>query len=199
MPDLSACEGVEILGQNVQNVVDSFRMFPQLGVQPLLSRGIGELSAGGGLAVAAEHWFPLPAWLEAFYEIRDKVGPAKMTEVGTHVPNNSEFPPHISSLTDALESLDLAYYLNHRRDGRAMFDPATKTTDGSIGHYRYVPSSQPRRATVIAENVPYPCELDRGILIGLGRRFGSNRVTVTHLDEGCRNNGDASCSYRVEW
>lgn len=57
-------------------------------------------------------------------------------EVGLEVPKNAILPSGVSDIRSAMAMFDAGYHLNHRKDGRAMFDPATgKMTEG-LGHYR---------------------------------------------------------------
>ena len=45
---------------------------------------------------------------------------------------------------------------------------------------------------------PYHCDFDRGILIGLGARFGT-KTHVSHADGGCRKHGAARCTSMIRW
>jgi hypothetical protein len=188
--------GIEVDGRNVRNVIDAFRLVPRIGLEACVRHGIGRVLANGTIDVATDGWYPMDAWLALLSDILDRVGPAKMTEVGTLVPQYAVFPPHVTAHDQALESLNVAYHLNHRKHGRVMFDPAADMMLEGIGHYRFTRTG-PGSGTIDCDN-PYPCDFDRGIPIGLGNRFG-HRTRVTHTDAGCRKTGAVRCIYDVAW
>lgn len=191
-------EGYEVDGRNVRNVTDVFRLFRDAGLKPFVKRGIGTQSADGRIVLDPSGWYPLGPWLEAYYEILELVGPNKVYEIGKQIPKNAPFPPHLRDARSALESLDIAYHINHRKDGQIMFDAKTSVMLEGIGHYRYVAQREPRRALLECDD-PYPCELDRGVVVSLVGRFEKGAV-IEHLDEAhCRNRGGTVCRYAVCW
>lgn len=195
-PAAARFPGIEVDGRNVRNVIDAFRLVPRIALEAFARHGIGRVLEGGTIDVATDRWYPMDAWVAVLDDILDRVGPAKMTEVGTLVPQYATFPPHVTALDQALVSLDIAYHLNHRKDGRVMFEPAADMMLEGIGHYRFTLAG-PRRGTIDCDN-PYPCDFDRGIPVGLGNRFGQ-RIRVTHTDAGCRKAGAVRCIYDVAW
>jgi hypothetical protein len=55
-----------------------------------------------------------------------------------------------------------------------------------------------RKIVSVCEN-PYPCEFDRGILMGFAMRF-EKLARVLHDDRAaCRRAGGKSCTYTVAW
>jgi hypothetical protein len=120
----------------------------------------------------------------------------KLAEIGSRIPQIAQFPPGIDSLPAALASLDAAYHLNHRVNGRIMFDVVTGTITEGIGHYSCTLDEEARSAKMSFDN-PYPCDFDRGILLGMGKRF-ARRVSVEH-GAGCRMEGAAQCRYSLRW
>lgn len=188
--------GIEVDGRNVQNVIAAFRLVPRIAVDVLTKHGIGKLRPDGAIETEPESWYPLDVWLAAMDDILERVGPAKMMEIGTLVPKFALFPPQITSVLDALQSCDFAYHLNHRKDGTVMFDPSAGTLLDGIGHYRFERVDE-RNGAMICDS-PYHCDFDRGIMLGLGTRFGT-KTRVSHADGGCRKDGASRCTYKVRW
>jgi hypothetical protein len=119
-------------------------------------------------------------------------------QIGQHIPKHAPFPPTITDIHSAMASMDAAYHMNHRKNGKVMFDPATGQMLSGIGNYGYTPVPRERRIISICEN-PYPCDFDRGIITTLAQRFEKNS-RVTHDDSApCRKNGADSCKYIVMW
>ncbi len=94
--------------------------------------------------------------------------------------------------------MDIAYHLNHRKNGAPMFDPATGTMLDGIGHYKTEFLEKERRAIVVCEE-PYPCEFDRGLVAALAARFEPMAKTAHDNDAPCRKKGESSCTYVVSW
>jgi hypothetical protein len=193
----SEFKGIEVDGRNVRIVIDAFRLFPDAGLKPLVKHGIGKVGADGKVAVEATGWHPLKAWLAALDEILSSVGSSKVFEIGKQIPRVAVFPPDIRDAHGALQSLDIAYHMNFRKNRVPMFNPITQGLAEGIGHYRGTIQS-PRSAVVECDN-PFPCDFDRGILVALAQRFEPNAV-IQHLDDAtCRKRGGAKCRYGIGW
>jgi hypothetical protein len=191
-------DGYEVNARNVQNVIDAFRLFPDAGLKPLVKRGIGAVNAQGKIVMVPSGWMSMGDWLASLDEILRDVGPNKMYEIGKQIPKNATFPPNIVDVESALRSCDVAYHMNHRKNGVVMFDPATGTMLDGIGHY-LAKSTAKARQYVMEVDAPYACDFDRGILVALAIRFEKD-ASIEHLDElRCRKHGAAKCSYRISW
>src|SRR5262249_9529891 len=123
----------------------------------------------------------------------------KAIEVGKNISKDARTPPMIRDIVSSLQSVDVAYHMHHRKNGVPMFDPNNGGMLEGIGHYR--PSMQPgaRQIDVEVVDVPYPCDLDRGILVGFAQRYepGAN---LEHLSEAmCRSRGHDRCRYAIRW
>ncbi len=170
--------GVEVNGQTVLSVVEGSVM-KEKAFKLLEKHGIVNPEPG--------KWYNQQAWLNAFKEIADTIGPRTLHAIGRKIPDTAQFPPTITSVEEALASIDSAYHRNHRY--------------GRIGHYAYADAGE-RAARITCDN-PYPCDLDQGLIEAMAMRFmpeGSILVNVEHdSDSGCRKIGDESCIYRVTW
>ena len=165
------------------------------------ARGLMEaagLPLGGADGTAAlPDWFPLDENLRILDGIGRTFGDAAVFEIGSSVPQHAKFPPAIRDLRQALETLDVAFHSNHRRDGAVMYDPAAGSMLEGIGHYRSS-STGSGRLTSDSTSV-YPCSFDLGLVSGLAARFDA-AAKVQHPPEGpCRGRGADSCAYVVLW
>jgi hypothetical protein len=170
--------GVEVNGETVLSIVEGSVM---------KEKAFSLLERHGIVNPTPGRWYSQQAWLNAFREIADNIGPRTLHAIGRKIPENAVFPPFINSVAEALTAIDTAYHMNHR--------------NGEIGHYAC--ESAGEKAMRIACDNPYPCDFDRGIIESMAMRFlpeGSILVTVEHdLDSGCRKEGDETCIYRVTW
>jgi hypothetical protein len=189
--------GVEVFGANVGAFVDAFKLFPSVVLKCLVKHGIGTMS-GTNIEIDRNRWYPQEAWLAAWEEIATNVGPRACYQIGRQVPKHAVFPPTITDVTAAIASLDVAYHMNHRKNGRPMFDPASGRRTSGIGNYGFEPVAGERQVRSTCEN-PYPCDFDRGLLTEVATRF-EHQARVSHDDaRPCRSKGAASCTYVVSW
>ncbi len=145
-------------------------------------------------------WYSQQAWLDAFKAIANEVGLLTLFQIGRRIPENADWPPHVTDIHSALASIDVAYHMNHRINGRALFDPATGAMSEGIGHYGYQRIDD-RTARMTCKN-PYPCDFDRGIIESAANKFkpAGFRVSVHHDDPAmCRKAGGDACIYTVTW
>lgn len=170
---------VEVLGQAVLAIVGGMEIIRTKAFRILAQNGIPSLEA--------DQWYPQQNVLDAFKTVFEKIGPSTVQAIGRKIPETAAFPPSINSIETALQSIDMAYRMNHR--GAAK-----------LGFYRFE-GAGPRQAKMICEN-PYPCDMDLGLIGGMADRFrpkDSLRVKVDHGPGACRHNGAESCTYSVNW
>jgi hypothetical protein len=184
-------QGIEVNGQTILSVVKGASVFESTARKILAKYGLEKAKD------LPDAWYPQQAWLDTFHEIQNVIGKKTMFIIGKKIPESAVFPPHIKSVEDALAAIDVAYHLNHRKNGQVMFDLETgKMLDG-IGHYEFKPGGG-FSGTVVCKN-PYPCSFDRGIITTMADRFSAG-ANVTHDDSApCRETGADSCTYQVTW
>jgi hypothetical protein len=189
--------GIEVAGMGVCVFIEAFKLFPSVVVTRLHRHGIGRIR-GGQLLVDMNAWLPLENWLAAFDNIARSLGPRALLEVGRRVQQFAMLPPHLTDIHAALAGINVAYHMNHRRNGIPMFDPSSGQLVGGIGDYGYAPVPGERR--IISRcDTPYPCDFDRGVLLGFAERF-EKHVRVEHDDAGpCRKRSQVSCTYTITW
>lgn len=189
--------GIEVNGQTVWSVVDAFDHFKAIPSRILIAAGVGVAGPDGVVKIDAAGWYSQEAWLRAFERIATEVGEAKLHAIGLRIPKNAKFPPGIDTIDDAVASIDVAYHMNHRKQGKVMFaGPGTKMLEG-IGHYGYEKIG-PREIRSVCDN-PYPCAFDRGILTTMARRFERSAQVEHDETHGCRKRGAEACTYLVRW
>jgi hypothetical protein len=198
MASSKSYEGIEINGEMLEAHVRAFRLFPSQALSLLAKNGIGTARAGGEIVVDYRRWYPMDAWLKAFDSIMEIVGPNVVFDIGREVPKHAALPPDVKDIHASIRAVDIGYHMNHRRDGRVMFQRSTgKMTEG-IGHYGYEAQPGARRIVSVCEN-PYPCTFDHGILTSFARKF-EPLALIAHLDAGpCRARGASSCTYTITW
>jgi hypothetical protein len=189
---------IETYGESIGAILDGFHLFPSIAFKYLVKHGMARPSASGGRSVIdREAWYPTVSWLAVYDEIAQDVGTGPLFDIGVQIPENAPFPPHIVDVESAIASLDVAYHMNHRKNGAVMYLPTTRAMLEGIGHYgcQRVPGEQTIRS--VCDN-PYPCDFDRGILTGAARRFAP-KAKVVHERGSCRKDGDDRCTYVVTW
>jgi hypothetical protein len=108
-----------------------------------------------------------------------------------------QFPPTVKDVGEALKTLDVAYHMNHRKDGVPMFDASAGTMLEGIGHVG-CRKLEANRAVMYLDD-PYPCDFNMGLFSGLAERF-NRRVKVRHDNpERCREHGHPGCAYTITW
>lgn len=188
---------IEITGKASEAARAGLRLFPSIVAKYLVRFGIAERDDNGEPVFDNDAWHSQEAWLAAYKAIADEIEPGATYNIGVMVPKYAELPPTICDIYSGLESLDIAYHMNHRKNGVPMFDPVSGTMQEGIGHYGYKRESD--RRIVCVCDTPLSCEFDHGIIMGMASRFVPN-CKVTHADGPCRRNApDRSCTYVVTW
>lgn len=169
----------QVAGESVRAALDALGIWRSKGVRIFADHGLPEPEAGT--------WYPLQHYLDALRHIYEKIGPATVVDIGKRLVTNNKFPPTITTLEQALSTLDEAYRARHR--------------GADLGFFRFEQLEE-RQLRMTIRN-PYPCELDRGVVQGLATRFrppGAVGLRVTHPDEQhCRKHGAEECVLDVTW
>lgn len=175
-------QDVEINGQTVLAVVEkAMGKFSEA----YRDRAIAALAEEGIVDPSAADWYSQQAWLNAFETIADDLEPHILDRLGEQLPVVAEWPTDISSVPEALRSIDEAYQRNHR--------------GGEIGFYRFEQTDE-RTGEVTCHN-PYPCPFDRGLIRGVAKQYATVDAFVFVEETGstCRRDGDDRCVYTVHW
>ncbi len=161
-----------------------------------------EILANHGLTPDTGKWYNQQQWLDAFEEASDKLGEMNLFLIGKAIIENAQFPP-INSLEEGLASIDVAYHMNHRKNSKPLFSPATGSMTEGIGHYSLANFDEKERTAVMVCHNPYPSKFDEGIIAQLVRKFrpsDSIRTSVTlDPDKETRKDGNETCTYKISW
>lgn len=180
---------VEVLGQAMHSMLDA--MSAHLG----LARRI--FARHGMREIKLDAWYPLQRFLDAFRDVAKEIGEHTLLAIGKKIPEHAVWPPEIQDVEAALRSIDVAYHMNHRLAGEAMFDPATGAMKEGIGNYRCERAG--RRRILMICDTPYPSEFDRGIILGMGRQFIPTIEVELDTGKPTRKSGADSCTYGITW
>lgn len=185
----------EVSGSSLTAIVDGFRNYPSVAVKYLEMHGIAKRNE----ELNPNSWYRLDSWILALEAMANEVGANSVYRIGKRVPENVVLPPHISDVRGALASIDTAYRMNHRKNGVMMFNPETGQKLDGIGSYgcELVPDANQVICKVV--EVPYPCDLDRGLVGAIAARFEPLAKIQHDNDAPCRKRGGNSCTYVVFW
>jgi hypothetical protein len=198
MMNYDALKPYQVLGSNIQNILDAFGAFALLAGKIMLQENLGTEASDGTILFDQNKWYPLEGNLRAIARIQNEFGNVVIRQMTAALLRNAKFPPSVVNIESGLASLDIAYHMNHARNGVAMFSPDTgKMTEG-IGHYTSKPV-EGKKQILCESNTPYPCAFDHGLFLAMAHRF-QHTATLTHLNPAqCRSSGAASCSYSIAW
>jgi hypothetical protein len=190
--------GIQVSGTSLGAIVDGFRKYPTVAVKYLARHGLVKSVAGKASDIDRDGWYPLENWLAAYEGIANEIGLNSLFGIGKSIPENAIFPPHVKDIHSGIASIDVAYHMNHRKNGTVMFNPENGQMLEGIGHYGYESVTGDNRIVSVCHN-PYPCDFDRGIITAMATRFEPLARTVHDNDAPCRKKGADSCTYVVMW
>ncbi len=152
--------------------------------------------------IKPDGWYDLQSILNAYKDLCNTIGEMNLFLVGKAVMEQAEFPP-MDGLENALRSIDVAYHMNHRKNGEVMFNPGTGQMLEGIGHYQVTKFDENKKVAEMVCHTPYPSKFEEGLIVQVVRRFrpkGSLRSKVS-LDETkeTRRKGAETCTFKIEW
>jgi hypothetical protein len=172
---------VEVLGQTVLSCVNALPSYQNVMEQVLAKHGLAD--------IMPDKWYSQERWLNAFRDIGKRYGPHTLFLIGKAIPLNAKFPPNIDNLETALNSIDIAYKMNHR--------------NGDIGYYKLLDLNHNRKLATMECKNPYPSFFDMGIILSMARKFKSNPSDIVEISrdetQPSRLTGAMSCQYILKW
>lgn len=154
-----------------------------------------------GILLDEKEWFEAEIVIKSYHQVLNLYGEMNTFLMGKAIIENAEFPP-IENLKEGLESINIAYHMNHRLNGNVMFNPQTgKITEG-IGHYNLTEFNESNKTAVMVCDNPYPSKFDEGIITQIVRKFkptGSTAEIKLDLTKETRKDGAKSCTYLIKW
>jgi hypothetical protein len=188
---------IEVNATTVSTIIAGLGYFTNISRRYLSQVGIGQV-VNKRLILDMDGWYSQDAWLKAFENIARQIGDRVLFNIGLTSPERADFPPWVTDIVSAIQSIDIAYHLNHRKNGKPLYDLETRVMTEGIGHYGGEPSPL-KNEIICLNNNPYPCAFDRGIIYAMATKFQPH-ARVFHDDSvECRKNGANSCVYHVYW
>jgi len=138
------------------------------------------------LHYAGSEW---PMWklVACFYQVEKGIGPNTVRKAGERIYSTMPWPPQVKSLADALRFTELAYFESHLRAPKER-----------AGCWR-VESEKPG-LTILADETPYPCNVNEGVVSGICMAFAQQKPAYRLLDpEKAKRSGGVSTRYEVRF
>jgi hypothetical protein len=188
---------IEVNAPTVYSIIAGLGAFTNLSRRYFSQVGIGTV-VNKELRLDMNAWYSQAAWLAAFENIAATVGDRVLFNIGQSIPGNAQFPPWVVDVDTGIKAIDVAYHMNHRKNGIPLFDPKTGVMKEGIGHYGYERIPGQNKIISLCKN-PYPCAFDKGIITAMAQMFAPGCI-ITHDDgKECRNHGADSCTYYISW
>ncbi len=191
-------EEFEVLGSGVVAILNGMGSFKTLAQQIINECQIGLKDEKGNYNLKEDAWYPLEKGIQLNQKFLEKIGPITMKNIGSKLPETAVFPPHINDIYSAIESVNFAYHMNHRKNGDVMFDVQTGRKLGGIGYYGYEKIEGQNKIISICEN-PYPSFVDEGILLGMAKKFQPKATIILDSSKPSRRNGGDSDTFIITW
>lgn len=162
-----------VSGGNILAMLAAMGAFRKLAEQLLAERGIEKVSPEG--------WYSLADCAAVLHELEVRIGPNAVFRVGKEIPNHIQLPPGLDSFEKVAGCFAPAFALNHRN-----------ADSGGIEHEITGPDS----ATIVS-GTPYPCDFDRGVILGFFQTLLHVVPEYQHDNLLCKKRGAAVCVHYV--
>ncbi|HVJ15544.1 MAG TPA: hypothetical protein VM686_08885 [Polyangiaceae bacterium] len=190
--------GIEVSGASLAAILDGFKQYPSIAMKHLVKHGVIKNAGATWTEVDKSGWYPLETWLAAHDAIASEVGINALYSIGKSIPKAIPLPPHITDIFMLMGSIDVVYHMNHRKNGKVMFNPETGEMLEGIGHHSAKIDKDNKRI-VMESSDPYPCDFNRGIMTAWAARFQEDAKTIHDNNAPCKKKGAESCSYIIWW
>jgi hypothetical protein len=162
-----------VSGGNILSMLAAMGPFRKRGEQILLEHGLSD--------VQAEGWYPLGAYVQALRTISQKMGPNTLLQIGKQIPNHVPLPPGLDTTEKVLASFGVAFDMNHRGMPKGLIT------------YRIASDQE----ADITSGTPYPCDFDRGVILGFFQTLLHLAPHYQHDAQLCKKRGSAVCVHYV--
>ncbi len=187
-------EGVEVRGE----VIIGFKK----ALESLYGNPSQYLSKYGILNPEVNKWYPLKALIDMFSEFEKRKLNSILQKIGSITAEEAVWPKDIQTFKDALNSINHAYHINHRRKNKELYDYTNNAIiEGGIGHDILEVNEETKTAIYTCGSF-YPCDFDLGMAKAVLRKFKGNItfISIKHDDtKPCRKNGGDTCQYNIKW
>ena len=158
-----------VSGGDVLSMLAATGAFRKTAEQALADHGLVDVHASG--------WYPLAAYADVMRDLEHRVGPNTLFRIGKEIPNHIELPPGLDTFERVAASFGPAFSMNHRNAGNGGIDYELTGPD----------------AATIVSGTPYPCDFDRGVILGFFQKL--LQITPHHQHDNllCKKKGAAVC------
>jgi hypothetical protein len=163
----------QVSGGDVLSMLAATGAFRKTAEQLLADRGIAN--------VQPDAWYSLVGYAAAMHDLEQRVGPNAVFRIGKEIPNHIELPPGLETFEKVAASFGSAFAMNHRNAG-----------NGGIDYEITAPDS----ATIVS-GTPYPCDFDRGVILGFFQKLLHVAPHYHHDNLLCKKKGAAVCVHYV--
>lgn len=139
------------------------------------------LTEHGIVDARADAWYPLPAYAQAMKELEQRVGPNTIFRIGKEIPSHIAMPTGLDTFERVAGAFGPAFTLNHRNAGNGRIDYEITGPDS---------------ATIVS-GTPYPCDFDRGVIMGFFQKLLQITPHYQHDNLLCKKKGSAVCVHYV--
>ncbi|MFP2932696.1 hypothetical protein ACLESO_47620 [Pyxidicoccus sp. 3LG] len=189
--------GLQIIGQALYTIADGFGTFRSIAAQYFLAEGIGKVNKEGALVLDPEAWYSVDAELRMMRRVAEELGPLVVFNGGKRIPENAVFPPS-ADIHTGLAAIDVAYHMNHGKNGRPLFDGATGRKLPGIGNLAYEPHPSGNRGVLTAHTF-YPDEFIRGLIVSMAQRFKPQARVELDVTKPSLSRGGESTTWLISW
>jgi len=162
-----------VSGGNVLAMLAATGAFRKMAEQLLAEHDIANVSPAA--------WYPLATCADVMHQLEMKIGPNAVFRIGKEVPNHIQLPPGLDSFEKVAGAFGPIFTLNHRNAG-----------SGGIEYELTGPDS----ATIVS-GTPYPCDFDRGVILGCFQVLIHLAPHYQHDNLLCKKKGAAVCVHYV--
>ncbi len=194
-PDAPILADVEIIGAHAQALLGKLG-YRALASHFMLREGLGILLPDGTTGFDPDTWYPAWPFVRAAHNLVRDVGPrASSFHAGLFTRDRESRAP-LPDMRAGLAAIDRTYHRAFRLRGQPLADERGDPLPG-IG--RYLCADAGEGEVIVTATGPWPCELDRGMVMGIALRLQPEAVVEHDGAEACRRRGQRRCVYRVRW
>jgi hypothetical protein len=148
-------------------------------------------------------WYPLKNLVDFFTYIEESNNSVILQKIGAEVANKALWPDTVQTIRAALESVNLAYHMNHRRNGLELFDYKKGVViEGYIGHNILEVDDKKETVKYICGSF-YPSDFDLGMAKQVVKIFGKNAIAALSVKRDAskpsRKKGDTTCTFNLNY
>jgi hypothetical protein len=189
---------IQSSGHAINAIMLGFGPFTSMAAKYLLEQNIGTRDANGKFSLDVEQWYPIEGFLSAFRQIAGFVGPNTLYQIGLKIPETALLPEGVTDVYSAIRANNIAYHMNHKKNGKVMYDAATGRIEPGIGDYGFEPVTGQNKIISVC-NTPFPCDFDRGITLAYAKMFQPSANVELDATKPQKKKGADSSTYIVTW